>query len=165
MDYQHKQLGNVSIDFTNLRDQYIPSYNSERGVIEFVRNSGGSGGGATDIWPSNLYDTSATYEITVDLFGYTFIVNADATSNVELILILPEITSVDQIGAWFRFVKNSKYATIKIQARTGVVIADSTSGGYIMNDSVSENDANITLQCTGLNKWIISSGLGTWETV
>ena len=100
--------------------------------------------------------TEAKTSLTTTDFGKTITAAGAQT------ITLPDISATD-IGATFTIVKLGT-DTVTIDAVGSDVIAGSTAGGGICNNSAAETFANITIQVAADNKWIIVGGHGTWTT-
>ena len=91
-------------------------------------------------------------------FGKTITVNSASAETIYL----PSVSSTD-IGAQFSFVKLGA-GNLTIVAADSDIIADSTAGGTIVNDTAAQTFATMTLRLVTDTKWVLMWGDGTWTT-
>jgi hypothetical protein len=91
-------------------------------------------------------------------FGKTITVNSASNQTVAL----PAVTAAD-IGATITVVKLGA-GNVIVDAPAGVYIADSSSGGTIINNLASQTYATITLRLVTSTRWVILWGDGCWTT-
>ena len=91
-------------------------------------------------------------------FGKTITVNSGSVQTI----FLPSVSSAD-IGGQFSFVKLGA-GNLVIDAADTDVIADSSAGGTIYNDTSSQVYATIGLRLVTDTKWVVLWGDGCWST-
>jgi hypothetical protein len=107
------------------------------------------------------YETSAHntgVTLTTNDFGNTITVNAAGAQAVTL----PSVDQ-DNIGAWFTVVKMG-VGGVALCAADSDIIADSTGGNGIYNNTAAETYATITVQLADSTHWVITGAHGTWVT-
>jgi hypothetical protein len=120
----------------------------------------GLAAGATTKYPTTVVSSSGTYSPTSDQYAYTFIMSVP--DGGDLTFNLPSVGASD-IGAWYRFTKSpSSSGILTIQTADSDVIADTTPGGTIYNDTASEVYANVTIQLISATQWTITGAHGSW---
>lgn len=124
------------------------------GTRGFFDLPAGGTGGSTTKWPV----TSRTANATLTNTAYGTCQHMSGTSAV--VLTLPTVTSGEE-GSFITFVKNGT-GKLTLQAPTGVVIMDSSTGGSLYNDS--DAIASVTLMALTTTLWIITGAAGTWVT-
>lgn len=102
------------------------------------------------------FNTTEIY-LTESDFRKTIVI--DSTS--ETVVYLPSVTASEK-GAQIRVVKLGP-GKVTVIAANSDVIADSSPGGSIYNDEVTETYANLTFLLVRQNQWVIW-GHGTWTT-